>query len=60
MMKYSLVLKGLAVQLGEDVAVAIDEVKVEVEASAEEYMNSAALIREALQSMQGLLEELRS
>ncbi len=55
MMKYSLVLKELAVQLGEDVAVTIDEVKVEVEASAEEYMNSAALIREALHQLQSLL-----
>ncbi len=54
-MKYGLVLKGLSVQLGEDVAVTIEEVAVEVEASAEEYMTSVDMLRQVAQQLQEMV-----
>ncbi len=54
-MKYGLVLKGLAVKLGEDVALSVDEVNVEVEASAEEYMNSIDLVRQVVEQLQEMV-----
>lgn len=54
--KYTFMIKGLILQLGDgDLEAKAEHVSVEVEASAEEYMNSVDLLKEALHQLQSLL-----